>query len=258
MSGTKEIASKSGYERVYDKKDVFEYKGKLWLKIFLGRKAFLLPLVDLVDAPTAIAWLDTNFDRNPVLAGEAVEVTAKILEELNPKMVAIATSSKSEWYITMAIQLASQNLSRQIGIVQLPGGTDVEEVKKNSVFGTVTSYTPVTGVVKYMGIPKNIKEIHALCPAPGNIAIVDDVRTTGETIKTMIGKLLLSKKPNKEPNIVLLAQEAPLDKNYPPILSINTTSIMAIPEIGIEELDRSKLTSIKQRELIPQAVEISK
>jgi len=256
MGGTKENASYSGYEAVYIKKDVFEYKGKLWLHIILDKKAFLLPLVDLVGAPVAIAWLDTNYDKNPALAEAAANATAQILKKIKPKVVAMPTSSKSEWYINKAVQLASENLPEpdKIKIVKLPGGTNKEEVERNSRYGTVTSYTPVTGVIKYMGVPENIEEIRAICPDPSNIVLVDDVYTTGATIDTMIEKLIYFKR--NEPNIVLLAREAALDKNYPPILSANITAIMAIPEFNALKLNRTKLTSIKQRELIPQAVQI--
>lgn len=254
MGGKEEVTS-VGYEAVYTGETKVLIEGKYFLPIELSGKTFALPLVNVTpdnETSMAIAWFDPKPEKNPLLADASADAMAGLLRKLKADVVVMPKSSKSEAFITKAVDQLDGVI-----LIKLLGGSrermNEEDLKFESEAGRIVSYVPVTGVAKVMGLP--VKEATVLRHAHHNglqVVLADDVLSTGKTSEAMGKTLAPIFGDTYEHILAVIAREALLNPSYPPPLPPRTNALLAIPEIA--GLDKTKLFSIKNREAIPQAV----
>lgn len=231
-----------------------EYAGRYRLNITLAKTGFKLPLVhlnfkDVEEA--AIGWFDPNPFVNPQIDEAATITMTDMLKRIKPKVVVMTNSSKSENFIKEAVK----KLPKGTRLIILPSGSEKvdgrEEIQGRSE-GELHSYTPVTGTKKVMGYPKKadgqvdyltLEELKKLCPDGKGLVIVDDVYTTGETVKAMETVLGLGEEAKHE--IAVIAIEKQYDGQYrekklPKNIraAFNLTEFLELDKLGI---DRKKL-----------------
>lgn len=251
----KEDVSSIGYEAVYTGETKTLIDGKYFLPITLFEKTFALPLVNVApdnQTSLAIAWFDPKPEHNPLLADASAHAMADLLRRLKADVVVMPKSSKSEAFITRAVELLPG-----VNLVGLLGGSqkrvNEEELKFESESGLVVSYVPVTGDNKVMGL--RVKDATLLRNAHHSgllVALVDDVLSTGKTSEAMAKTLAPIFGDTYRHILAVLAREALVNPSYPPPLPPRTSALFAMPEIA--GLDKTKLFSINNREAIPQAV----
>lgn len=243
------------YEYVYTREHVVTFKSKLWLRIQLAGKEFLLPMVNVgtPEKSKAIGYLDPHPKRNPHLARAAADAMAGLLQKVHAGVVIMPSSSKSEWFINRAVKQV-----RGATFITLPGDTDRDKVLKLSEAGSVISYTPVTGTEKFMGLPLGFVEMfrRARERHGGNVVLADDVKTTGSTIRAMEIELMPTFSGGLRYQVATLAYEAALDQNYPPPVALGSVVSIAIPEVT--GYSSSVLIPIADRQTvgIPQAISV--
>lgn len=243
-----------------------EYNGRNRLNITLAKTGFKLPLVHLnfpgVVEEAAIAWFDPNPEVNPQIDEAATIAMTDMLKRIRPKVVVMTNSSKSENFIKEAVK----KLPKGTRLIILPSGSEeekLEEIKERSS-GELLSYTPVTGTKKVMGYPKpldgqtdylTLEELRKLCPDGKGLAIVDDVYTTGETVKAM--ETVLGLGETAEHHIAVIAIEKQYDGQYREKVlpknihaAFNLTEFLELDKLGI---DRAKLHEYNKK-TIPHAI----
>ena len=241
-----------------------EYNGRHRLNITLAKTGFKLPLVHL-NFPNveeaAIGWFDPNPNVNPQIDEAATITMTDMLKRIKPKVVVMTNSTKSEHFIKEAVK----KLPKGTRLIILPSGSEEEkgrEIEESSA-GELLTYTPVTGTKKVMGYPKKadgqvdyltLEELKKFCPDGKGLVIVDDVYTTGETVKAMETVLGLGEEAKHE--IAVIAIEKQYDGQYrekklPKNIhaAFNLTEFLELDKLGI---DRSKLHEYDKR-TIPHA-----
>lgn len=241
---------------------IAEVEGKYRLHIRLSKTGFLLPLVHLnIPYPdeAAIGWFDPNPEKNPQIAEAAGETMGNMLKNINPKVIVMTNSTKSEYFIRKAVK----NLHKGTRLILLPSGVDEEEVNYRSSSGT-RDYIPVTGTKKWMGYPKkeesrqdylSLEELKKLCPNGNGLVIVDDVYTTGATVKAM--EEILKIKETDKHKVVVIAIEKKFNGRYEnSIAPKNVQAAFFLSEF--QELDKLGLSRDKlhkyEKSTIPPAI----
>lgn len=237
------------YEAVYTGEGKIELEGKYYLPTVLSGKTYDLPLVNVTpenETTLAIAWFDPDPATNPELCQSAAEAMTALLKKQKAEVVVMPASSKSEAFITQAVQTLPG-----IKLVKLSGGKNKEEVEFTSDPNSVIGYTAVTGK-KFMGLPVGQSPILRQASQVGlRVVLVDDVRSTGGTIEAMKQTLAAIFGKDSSLPVAVIAQEALLGKNYPPLLSQGMSAVMALPEIP--GLEAKKLFPVTKRKNIPAA-----
>ncbi len=251
----KEDKNLVGYEAVYTGETKTLIEGKYFLPIELSEKTFALPLVNVTpdhETSLAIAWFDPKPEHNPLLSDAAAGAMADLLRRLKAQVVVMPKSSKSEAFITKAVDQL-----QGVILIELLGGSrervNEEKMKFEADAGMVVPYLPVTGVEKLMGL--SIRKATVLRNAHHRglqVVLADDVLSTGKTSEAMGKTLAPIFGDTYEHTLAVIAREALLNPSYPPPLPKRTSALIAMPEIA--GLDKNQLFSIKAREAIPQAV----
>lgn len=184
------------------------------LNVELASTKFALPLVHLnipqINVDAAIGWFNPDPNVNPQIDEASTILMGDMLQSLDAKAVIMTNSSKSEHLI----QMAMKNLPPNTPLIILPSGkeeTDGAVIQGRST-GELVSYVPVTGTPKVMGYPKDaitLEELRKLCPNGKGLVIVDDVYTTGETVRTM--EKVLGLKEVNEHHVAVIAIEKQFD-----------------------------------------------
>ena len=150
---------------------------------------FVLPMRKVgTDAqPAYIAWLDVNHDMHPLLAKQAVRDLAPRIARLNPSVVVAPHSNKSTWMTERATREASHLLSRHVLFINLLGDDKIDRLMEQQPYHYLP-YHNVTSpeAAKFMGIRReDVKALKAHIQDGGQIAIADDVYSTGGTMDAM-------------------------------------------------------------------------
>lgn len=228
--------------RAYGKEDIREKEGKAGLEVKLNRTPFFLEFRDVrQDAPLPhqplwIAWLDP---REPQLRQAAAQEVARRLVELRPRVVCTPKSSKSEGFITDAVVEAGTKLGYPIVLEVLDGAKTPAEAKLlygRCSPGLAVMYHPVTSPVEphYLGIRRDqVEDFRSLRPDPQQVIIVDDVYTTGETVRAtrLITDRAMGLAEPSEFLTIVLAHEQPYREGYPQALPRRVEAFFIIPEI---------------------------
>lgn len=233
----------------YGTLEVEERDGKDWLHIQLDGRGFLLPLVNVGSrAEThAICWLNPDPSVNPELAEAAARSMAMLLKKMKPRLIVTPPSIKSGPFI----EEASRHLGNDVQVITLIGGDSRSEVERQSGRPAV-EYIPVTrlatGEPKYLSLTAEMRrDIQRKTPNGSRLAMVDDVYSTGATIRAM--EQLLGVAGHR---IRVLARESILDPGYPPSLASNMETVLFLPELTGIPADR--LVPIEPKEAIPAAI----
>ena len=244
--------------------DIREIEGRYRLHVRLAKTGFLLPLVHLnIPYPheAALGWFDPNPEKNPQLDEAATAEMEKILKKLKPKVVVMTNSSKSEHFIREAVR----SLPPGTELILLPSGDNEDEIKGRSrEDANFVDYVPVTHVQKWMGYPKKmedeqnymtLEELKKAYPNSGDWVLVDDVYTTGKTIRAM--EKVLGLGPKSRHNIAVIAVEKKFDGRYQKIslpkrlhAVFNLTEFTDLSRLNI---DRSRL-HVYDKLTIPPAI----
>lgn len=244
-----------------------EMEGKYRLHIILAKTGFLLPLVHLnIPYPNeaAIGWFDPNPGKNPQIAEAAGETMGNMLKKICPKVVVMTNSTKSEYFIQEAVK----KLPKGTRLILLPSGVDEKDVNNRSSSETI-DYIPVTGTRKWIGYPKkeeskqdylSLEELKKLCPNGNGLVIVDDVYTTGATVKAM--EEILEIKATDKHKVVVIAIEKKFNGRYENSIAPKNvqaafilTEFQKLDELG---LDRDKLHKYEKSTIPPAIVDSRK
>ncbi len=249
-------------------KDIREMRDMYRLRINLAKTDFYLPLVRLPIPPpndAAIGWFDPNPEVNPLIDKAATETMTKLLQKMKPKVVVMTNSSKSENFIKEAVKEIKKK-SPKTKIILMSSGDKKADVTSRSETDLV-SYTPVTGTNKFMGYATeaaakisgvdymSFDDLKKLCPDGKGLVLVDDVYTTGETMRAMEKVLGLTEKSKHRSAVIAVEQK--FDGKYLPMtLPKNLKAAIRITEferLDDLKIDRNKLF-IYDKPTIPQAL----
>ncbi len=252
---------------IFGLENIREVDGKYRLHIKLAKTGFLLPLVHLnIPYPdeAAIGWFDPNPEKNPQIAEAAGETMGNMLKNIKPKVVIMTNSTKSEYFILKAVK----KLPKRTRLILLPSGYDKKDVDNRSSSRT-KGYIPVTGTKKWMGYPKkeetqqdylSLEELKKLCPGGKGLVIVDDVYTTGATVKAM--EEILEIKENNKHKVVVIAIEKKFNGHYENnIVPKNVQAaffLSEFQELDKLELNRDKLHIYEKPNILPAIVDSEK
>ncbi len=236
------------------------------LNVVLANTNFALPLVHInipeANVDAAIGWFNPDPYVNPQIDEASTIIMGDMLQALDTKVVVMTNSSKSEHLI----QMAMKNLPPDTQLIILPSGkeeTDGAAIRNRSV-GELTSYIPVTGTPKVMGYPKeaiSLEELRKLCPNGKGLFIVDDVYSTGETVRTM--ETVLGLGTSDEHHVAVIAIEKQYDVDtakyieypLPPNLhaAFCLTEFLKLDALGIQrdELFQNDKATIPKAILLP-------
>ena len=169
----------------------------------LRYQAAWIAFVNLGDDPTK----GQNPDLGPAIAYDM----APLLVEQEPDVVISPYSSKSLQMAERAVQLASEELGKDISLVIFAGDTKEQNVRdKVGEDGLILPYKPVTSkVTKYMGASR--EQLDQIAGTRRKI-LIDDVYTTGATLNTatrLISTGMQMEIPDGEIPIVVAVYEQP-------------------------------------------------
>jgi len=208
----------------YTAKDIVEKNGKKYLKIKLNKRSVLLPVLNIgsENKPEYIAILDPN---DKTVLRHSTKELAHILDKLNISLVITPPSSKSERLVEKSRRLAKiknpplvlfGGSTQKDGQKYLYTQQDVIDLVDDGTRYWTISCKPITlkkdGPSKYFGINETqLKKIVASINNGEKIAIVDDVFSSGATIRAIIELLTraLNQLNIKVPElpIVVIAEE---------------------------------------------------
>lgn len=178
------------------------------LPVLLNYKAFGLPYVrppNAPDAPVLIPWFNPDHEVNPKLA-EAAAQELSLLISSDMKVVVGPASSKSNWLLERAVDLANERYGRvgdnaiQFMLLEGEKVRDDEDSKDAAIDRLMrkigddgimneNGYVPITtdsDHPKFMGIKKkDVDRIRRLCPEGLGLMVIDDVYSRGETMQEM-------------------------------------------------------------------------
>lgn len=219
-------------QQIYYPKDI-EYDketGDHFLRIIIGQLELILWVknVNTQEEPVYIAWFDPSREDQREVGSQ---VLAELLANRENTIAITPASSKSEAMISQACS------ANEIPLITLKGSRDSEEISNlvgNN--GRVNDYYPITSPdkPKYMGITiHQIEEIKQSIEQGQSITLVDDVYSSGATIKEMIKLLqeILGEKLFTQANIevVTFAREGVIENDKMP------------EEVDLEVLLKSKV-----------------
>lgn len=232
---------------IYNKEDIIIKRGKKYLQIKLNNRKKLLPLVNIGSEkkPEYIAVLNPKKDR--ALSRHSAKELAHILKKLNISFVVSPPSSKSEKMIEKARKMArikTPPLFLVGGSVQKHGKKHLyskAEVVKLVDDGTrywTIECRPITlapnDPSKFFGINETmLNGIIAAVQNGEKIAIVDDVYSSGATIKAIIKLIKTALRELKidipDFPIVVVAQERHESELYKEVDDLQVYSKIVIP-----------------------------
>lgn len=224
--------------RIYGSESIRLNNGAWKLKIEINHHTFLLPLINVgsQEKPIRIAWFDPNPAQNPVLAQAAAQEMATLIERLEPRFVFTPASSKSNYFVREAVIIASQGLSRPVGLEILLGSKSRQEVVDQAGSEElVLSYNPVTSLTepKYMGLSQDhVYYLRTFCTGGRGLLFVDDVRTTGSTALTFqnLARRVLKTSEDQPFPEAMVAAESVYGPNYPDHLPSHVLTFIHLPE----------------------------
>lgn len=237
-------------------KDIFrDNTDRLRLTINLMGTQFGLPLVHIpasnAHSDLAIAWFNMDPRINPELANASIQFLVKKLNFLQPSLVGMTNSSKSEGPIVQAVDACQTHPH----LLLLPSGKPGEKDTEIQP-GSKVTYTPVTGTTKEMGLPRGFTiETLKYYLLQGRTVLVDDVYTTGATINAMTETL---RTKDWMLNRLVVALEKPYYKTgFKKTIPDDVHAGIVIPEfVDLEaaEIDIERLYSGSQKDKIPPAI----
>lgn len=240
-------------------KDIFrDNTDRLRLTINLMGTQFGLPLVHIpasnAHSDLAIAWFNMDPRVNPELANASIQFLVKKLNFLRPTLVGMTNSSKSEGPIIQAADACQTHPH----VLLLPSGKAGEKDTEIQP-GSKITYTPVTGTTKEMGLPfgLTVEDLKNYL-LQGRSVLVDDVYTTGATIKAMTETL---KTKEWMLHRLVVALEKPYhETGFKKAVPDDIHAGIVIPEfvaLSQQGIEISRLYSSERKEEIPPALILS-
>lgn len=173
--------------KVYRPEDIKFKDGNPYLSIILGQMVLELALknVGSNEKPIWIAWFDP---REKTVRQAGTQALIDILDEMGHVGLALTPhSSKS------GPMIAEACAEVELPLLTLPGSRDLDELKQQAgESAKIYSYHPITSLdqPKHMAFSEQIRRAILVTARYGDqIAIIDDVYSSGATIKAMLAGL---------------------------------------------------------------------